>query len=516
MRVVVNQHCQTPVRVLNLAGLVCCWGLLFWGLSGIILRPWEDVMRSSPVAISFLALLLVGGAAAAGWWLIADMAKDTPRPVISNVPLDPLPVMPVEAPAVDPEPLPEAPDAIDTQAPEQSKPAQAEVKQTTDRTRPQPVQRTESEDVAIERAADGTIVRAPADSSRRPPPERGDARSADSQAQADEDQARAKAEEEGRTADADAVERAMVEFAVTVAGRVKDESGYGIQGAEIRTSHVAVTQLDGGRHTGTRVELVRPEQPVAITDGGGNYEAELVLLVPEGTSYVDVTVMPSARGYMSGATVRAEGIRENVRVGNVDIALSAGGSVTGRVVDATLQPLKGVAVYATREAQGTGSVGVGGGLTSRAATDERGEYRFDGLAPGEWRITASSAAHAIDGELPKVSVSANVETRAPDLMMRPTATARIQVLKADGTPIGQGAERPVHVTIRLNLRDGSVASSSGVADDQGWVTYRRLPITAEEFTIRVQGYVESAPTVVNLSHTQENQLGTVRLTALDR
>ncbi len=104
------------------------------------------------------------------------------------------------------------------------------------------------------------------------------------------------------------------------------------------------------------------------------------------------TVEAFASGYQAGS-VSAVTVAEGDAVEGVEIRLSKGGVVSGRVLEArTGRPILDATVRAElsggESRRGMVLVGAEGGETE-AATDAEGRYEIAGLAPGTWVLTAS-------------------------------------------------------------------------------------------------------------------------------
>jgi hypothetical protein len=93
--------------------------------------------------------------------------------------------------------------------------------------------------------------------------------------------------------------------------------------------------------------------------------------------------------------IRVELEADDTKTG-IEIKLMPTGTITGRVTDADGEPVEGASV----EAQGTRS-------GDSAATDEQGQFRIGGLAPGRYRVKASSGG--MWGGRPEIRTDGTVE-----------------------------------------------------------------------------------------------------------
>ena len=142
---------------------------------------------------------------------------------------------------------------------------------------------------------------------------------------------------------------------------------------------------------------------------------------------------------------------------NIDLRLTPGGVIAGRVVDADGEPLATAQVQLLRPHYVNGKKALS--TTNTAQANDLGEYRWSGLAPGKYYIyvenldslpPASAAKEeyvpvyypgdvSIAGSIP-IDVTAGAQVRAMDMIMRkaPTATVKgrvlIEVPDAHGTP----------------------------------------------------------------------------------
>jgi hypothetical protein len=152
-------------------------------------------------------------------------------------------------------------------------------------------------------------------------------------------------------------------------------------GEPLRRVHVRVDEWNTADHS---------EPAATMTDAEGRYE---LAQLPAGRyqlkatrgGYVEVAYgqrRPFERG-------RPLELAEGAVLQNVDFALPPGGVVTGRVVDETGEAFSHVSVSLVRRRHVDSErrfVAVGGGFT-----DDRGEFRIFGVAPGDYVITATFA-----------------------------------------------------------------------------------------------------------------------------
>ena len=82
------------------------------------------------------------------------------------------------------------------------------------------------------------------------------------------------------------------------------------------------------------------------------------------------------------------------------------GSLTGKLTDLHSRPLEGVAVVVSNQATGA---------ETRTITTKNGAYRFSGLEPGEYTVTAESSQLG-RGQLQDIVVAAGYETRVQTAM----------------------------------------------------------------------------------------------------
>ncbi|MGH9409582.1 MAG: carboxypeptidase regulatory-like domain-containing protein [Vicinamibacterales bacterium] len=134
-----------------------------------------------------------------------------------------------------------------------------------------------------------------------------------------------------------------------------------------------------------------PAPRVAISAADGTYAVA-------GLAAGAYTVAVTRTGFAPGVYRQAPGIgaassialSEGQRAGKIDVALSPGGAIVGRILDEDGSAFAGAIVnaLATRNDQGTDLLV----SAATAETDDRGEFRLYGLAPGEYYVSASDPA----------------------------------------------------------------------------------------------------------------------------
>lgn len=130
--------------------------------------------------------------------------------------------------------------------------------------------------------------------------------------------------------------------------------------------------------------------PQSITDQDGRFVFEG--LAP-GTFHIDVQ-KPGFAPFSSpvdGTPPATLNLTAGQAVDNLTLTLRKGGAISGRVLDAKGEPLANARVVALAHLQrGRGPVRwIPVGMSSNASTNDLGEFRVFGLAPGEYIIAAS-------------------------------------------------------------------------------------------------------------------------------
>jgi len=138
---------------------------------------------------------------------------------------------------------------------------------------------------------------------------------------------------------------------------------------------------------------VLPEPRVTLSGADGKYA---ITDLPAGAYTVSATRTGYApQSYGQGRNINGTPITvTNTQVGNIDMALVPGGSIVGRILDEDGTPFGGAVVDALVARYDNGA----DTLFSVASTltDDRGEFRLFGLAPGQYYVSAADPAfHAV-------------------------------------------------------------------------------------------------------------------------
>lgn len=197
--------------------------------------------------------------------------------------------------------------------------------------------------------------------------------------------------------------------------------------------------------------------------------------------------------------------------GSADVRLPRAGAITGRIVDATGEPVMGASVQALRRRMVDGQRGLQA-VGSADTTDDTGAYRIYGLPPGEYVVSATPrriedrtgriVAESVPGrgapifypgtanrdEAQRITVDVSGEARA-DMQLNPVRTSRVTgvVLSANGTPAA-GAMITL-LSSDLNLGGPSMAGllPFRIQDDAaGDGTFELVGVPPGSFVLRAQ------------------------------
>lgn len=236
----------------------------------------------------------------------------------------------------------------------------------------------------------------------------------------------------------------------------------------------------------------------ATTDPQGNYR---LTNVPPGT----YEIMPASSRYVltGQEAIKTLIIGEGETFEGIDFALVRGGVITGRVTDSEGRPV----VEENVEISGTEGGELQGRYVNRnlfvAPTDDRGVYRFYGLPPGKYRVSAGlredelysgrgghnnykQTFHPSTTDQAKatlVEVTEGSEATNVDITLRrPQSTFRIsgKVVDADtGRPIAD-----VVYGLHKIRKDGSTSTSGLVTNSQG--EFRFDNVTPGKYSVFIE------------------------------
>ena len=300
------------------------------------------------------------------------------------------------------------------------------------------------------------------------------------------------------------------ETGASVAGRVTNS----VTGAPIVRAHVRSMQLVENGHTYG-----------ALTDDKGKFSfAQL----PAGK----YSMTAEAAGFETPQFIFGEStdqveLRAGENRADFDIALTAYGVISGRVLDAEGRPVQGVSVAA---------LGLDG-FVSYQISDPRGEYRMDRLSPGRYRVRAAPEAVHMPPEIRSDGTtemryastyypdSLTVESAAP-LDVQPGGErtgadirlVRAPIVAVRGTVLGSKAGDSANVDIRKvepprgpNTGRGSFGYGNRVNPDGSFVVWGLDP-GSYHFVATSDGSRESAAVEVTIAGKDVNGvlLGMVR------
>jgi protocatechuate 3,4-dioxygenase beta subunit len=250
-----------------------------------------------------------------------------------------------------------------------------------------------------------------------------------------------------------------VELTVSGRGRMRGVVLDADSGRPIRDFEVAYTQSRGGSFV-VRVGTVGsrgPNQAVAFHAEDGVFTLDEV-----GAGKWEVEVR--AEGYQGG---RAGGVavEEGATTEGVEVRLSRGGMISGRVMDARSgRPVRDAAIRAALAGDHTQMVFGPGDDERQASSDADGHFEIPGLAAGSYSVTATHPEWSEATE--KVELKEGAV--AVDIRMNAGATIGGVVVGAGQRPVG-GA------SISLDATGGDpFGEQFTVADDAGRFRFERL------------------------------------------
>jgi hypothetical protein len=448
-------------------------------------------MHRQRMALGGLVLLLAAGIGVAVWWIVLDSGPTHKSWV--NVPDDPPSGISLDVPGNGQE------------RPTDSLPAPAT--SVTDDSR-------ESTEVASRRAPDAAGERPSVDAESRP------VQDGDKPAQAEDETSEALREAAARMREITEQIRQATgeEFKFTIAGRVIDNFGQGVADAKVLVSHRPVAGADAEAPFGMSGVMRPALRPSATTGTDGSFEAEVSFNVPVNTASVDLSISADARGFASEGNVTLNGVQAGSVHSGIELTLQQGGRIEGRVLGPDLKPIPGVHVTLIPALPDVVKVGDSSAPMTlvRASSDREGNFRFEGVRPGNWKLTVTASGSFESYNRDGITAVAGQDTRVDDIVLTAATSLRLRVLRDDGNPIGHGLDNPrVRVTVRFEFADGSAQSLTTSTVASGDVVFTRVPTTAGNYTVSVPGFQAGGPFSAAFIEGRQNNGGEVRLNRAD-
>lgn len=237
-----------------------------------------------------------------------------------------------------------------------------------------------------------------------------------------------------------------------IAGTVTDSStGQAIKGAEVMA-----------RAVGPRVGL--PLRPASsVSDAKGEFAIERL-------DCGRYAVRAFRDGYIVNGQPTILTLSPGQRADGISVLMTPGGVISGHVVDEAGKPLSGASVELMKYSFGTGRRDLN--VMSNATTDKAGEYRMEGLAPGQYYLRANVAPRggtkpARDGKtyVPVYFPNATDLERASALDIRPAQ-------ELAGMDLNLSPVRSVHIS-GLVTENGIAKAGAEVTllGDEGFTTF---------------------------------------------
>jgi protocatechuate 3,4-dioxygenase beta subunit len=250
--------------------------------------------------------------------------------------------------------------------------------------------------------------------------------------------------------------------AATIIGRVLDEQGQGIAGAELRRSIKPTPGRFEFRFGG------RPQRTQTISDQQGRFR--ITGVDPDRIWIVNV----ESEGYAPG-TFEANGLEPYTTKSGFVVTLERGGSLRGQVVDEERLPIPGVEVSASRASGGGGRMARMMGrsqarIDRNAITDKEGMFQVDNLPAGKFDLAAKARGYA-PRKLPGVELKLDAATEPVEIMLAPGERMQGMVLGALDKPL-EGAKvfvAPEGGAMRMfGMGGGDNMEPDAVVGADGW------------------------------------------------
>lgn len=236
--------------------------------------------------------------------------------------------------------------------------------------------------------------------------------------------------------------------------------------------------------------VLRPDEdehdPAIITGADGK-------AVLRGLANDWVRITASAPGY--GPKTESKGIGGSDAQQTLEISLTTGGAVSGRVTDESGAVVAGARVWAMDAANAWEG---GGGERTAVTSGKDGTFTIPALSQGSYLFFAKDETHAPAVTTP-VSVSGESPTTGVEIVMKAAATLAGVVVDKQGAPVG-------YATVRLSSKTYSadMVYRQAAADEKGAFEIKGLPRTA--LRVRAEGEEASSDAVdVDLAATPDKK-----------
>jgi hypothetical protein len=259
-----------------------------------------------------------------------------------------------------------------------------------------------------------------------------------------------------------------------------------------------------------QIRLAAPEIRALLTTSTGIEGEFEIREVPAGRFTLQISrggFLPLAYGAaLSGDPGQPIEVRDGAVVEKLKVTLQRAGVISGQLTDDTGEPMSGVDVWAMQEQffRGRKRMVPVSSSAPHIATDDTGQYRLTGLAPGEYLVMATTRATwmsddkvpqmlsyaptyfpgtAMPSEGRRVKVAAGQEVSAIDFPLAPIRAARLSgtAIATDGLPMA-GVVGLMHEFTGPNGGRISMSGNSRIAADGSW---QITDLSPGEYTVRV-------------------------------